>query len=37
MLFGIRGGDVRSTPIADAIAEPKEIDHALLDLVNVLA
>lgn len=36
-IYGIRGSDVRATPIADAIREPKEIDRELLHLVNVLA
>ena len=37
MLFGVRGDAVRPTPIADAIAERKEIDRSLLEMVNTLA
>jgi 6-phosphofructokinase 1 len=37
VLFGVRGNDVRETPIRDAIAEPKEIDRTLLAMVNSLA
>lgn len=37
LLFGVRGREVCSTPIAEAIAERKEIDRDLLRIVNVLA
>jgi 6-phosphofructokinase 1 len=37
VLFGARGNGVRETPIHEAIAEKKEIDRALLDMVNTLA
>jgi 6-phosphofructokinase 1 len=37
MLFGVRGADVRATPIVEAIAEEKQIDRSLLDMVNTLA
>jgi 6-phosphofructokinase 1 len=37
LLFGIRGNKAHATPFADALAEKKEIDHTLLELVNELA
>ena len=37
LLFGVRGEVVCATPIAEAIAERKQIDRSLLELVNALA
>ncbi len=37
LLFGVRGQAVCATPIAEAVAERKEIDRSLLELVNMLA
>ncbi|MGH7570780.1 MAG: ATP-dependent 6-phosphofructokinase [Gemmatimonadota bacterium] len=37
LLFGLRGQAVCATPIAEAVAENKEIDRSLLELVNTLA
>lgn len=37
ILFGVSGRVVRETTIADAVAEHKEIDRDLLEMVNVLA
>jgi 6-phosphofructokinase 1 len=37
VLCGVRGNEVRETPIADAIAEEKSIDRELLEMVNALA
>ena len=36
-LFGVRGNGVSETTIRDAIAERKEIDRSLLEMVNALA
>jgi 6-phosphofructokinase 1 len=37
LLFGVRGNVVRETPFEAALAEEKQIDRTLLDLVNELA
>jgi 6-phosphofructokinase 1 len=37
LLFGVRGNRACATPFADALAETKEIDRTLLELVNELA
>ncbi len=37
LLFGLRGQEVCATPIAEAVAQIKEIDRSLLELVNTLA
>jgi 6-phosphofructokinase 1 len=37
VLCGLRGNEVRETPIAEAIAEEKAIDRRLLEMVNALA
>lgn len=37
LLFGMRGPSVCATPIREALAEKREIDHSLLALVNALA
>jgi len=37
ILFGVRGNTVRETPFDVALAEKKEIDRTLLEMVNTLA
>jgi len=37
LLFGVRGNKAHATPFDEALAEKKEIDHTLLELVNELA
>jgi 6-phosphofructokinase 1 len=37
LLFGVRGNTVCETPFAVALAEKKEIDRTLLEMVNTLA
>jgi 6-phosphofructokinase 1 len=37
LLFGVRGNVVRETPLEIALAEEKQIDRTLLELVNELA
>jgi 6-phosphofructokinase 1 len=37
LVFGVRGNETHATPFDDALAEKKEIDRSLLELVNTLA
>ncbi len=37
VLYGVRGNETRETRIEDALAEEKQIDRALLTMVNTLA